>query len=103
MRQTNFVHLANLTSRDSASFFNDDIAFLINDIKSRRFATKTIGDQFEHVRFFSDLECIRIKKEFENILGTVFKGTQQDCRRQFPTAVNTDKQAIFRIELKVQP
>ena len=44
---TGFFQLANMTSSNTTTFFNDHVAFAIFDIKAGSFTTQTLRHQFQ--------------------------------------------------------
>ena len=73
-----FFQLLDMTGRDTTTFFNNQLAFVILDIECRNIATKTARNQLQLASFRSQRELTGVEEHFQHLLGGVTERTQKN-------------------------
>ena len=92
-----------MARRNTASLFNDNITLFILDIKTERFTAHSFINQFLFRAIGTDFEIIKIKEHFQHFFRSKAQRSEQNSRRQFAAAINTDKNIVFWIKFEIQP
>jgi hypothetical protein len=73
------------------------------DIELGFFALEAFGHQLKAGAVVLELEHVLLVEHFQHLLVVVTQRAQQDRRRQFAAAVNTDEDVVLGVKLEVQP
>src|SRR5690554_3860761 len=100
---TGFFKLLDMTRRNTAAFFSNDVAILIFDIKGRNVTPQPAWHQLQLADFFAQGKLTGFEEHIEHLLGGITQTTQENRGRQLATTVDTNEHGVLRIELEVQP
>ena len=100
---TSFLELIDVARGNTSTFFDDDLALAVLDVKGSNLTTQTLGHQFEHQVFTLNLEHVGVVEHVQNFFCLVAQCAQQNARRQLAATVDTNKDTVFRVKLEVQP
>src|SRR5690606_1394398 len=73
------------------------------DVKSGDFAPQPFRLEIHGIAVILLFKNRSFKEHVEDFAGVIAKGAQQNRRRQFAAAVNTDKNLILGIKFKIEP
>src|SRR5690606_9721738 len=94
--------LTDVTCGDTTSALYNNLVASKN-IERCRLATQTLREQAHAIAFAVTNDLIGLEEHFENFIGRVAEGTQQDRRRQLAATVDAHEYLVLRIKLEVQP
>ena len=101
--EAGFFDLADMAGVDAALPGDNQLAFLVLNIKRRRLAAPAIGDPFHTEPLGRDLEGIALKKQFKHLGGGIPQGAQQDGRMDLAAPVDAAVEQVFGIKFQIQP
>ena len=94
--------LTDVTGGNATALFHDGLA-LNDDIKARRFTPQTLRNEVQSNAVFGKAEGVLFKKQIQDLLGVETQRLEQDRYRQLAATVDTGKQAILWVVLKIKP
>ncbi len=97
-----FFKLTNVARGNTAAFLNVNAAIRFN-IKRSSFATQALWHQFHLQLVVANFIDNFVKEQVKNLFSGKLQRAQNDSGRQLATTVNTNKQVVFRVKLKVEP
>src|SRR5690606_18650912 len=95
--------LANMAGGNTTTFFDQDVAILVLDIKRRNITPQTAWHQLQVILIVQQGELAGFKEHVQDFLGGISQSTQQNRGRKLTTAVNPHEDGIFRVKLEVEP
>ncbi|RMW02436.1 hypothetical protein ALP03_200185 [Pseudomonas amygdali pv. tabaci] len=98
-----FFQLVDVTSGNTATLLDNDLALVVQNIQNGNFTTQALRHQFQAQIFAAHMEYVGGVESIEHLLGGITQSAQKYGCRQLATTVDTDEYAVFRIELEVQP
>ena len=97
------IKLTNMFGGNTFILGDNSFTRFVVEIETRHFTTQPLRHQRKLDTSLAQIESIEFKKLAQNLLRRQPNCFEQHGDGHFATAVNTEKQDIFRIELKIQP
>src|SRR5690625_2730528 len=97
------LQLTDVTGIDTLVFFDNDITFLVLDIKACHFTTPVLGNKLQAGAIVEQLKMVKLKEMGQNRLGVHANRLEQDSHGHLATTIDTEKEVVTRIKLEIQP
>ena len=92
-----------MARRDALFCLDNDLTCSRLKVKIKLLASQSLSDQIDFCRLREQCDAVVFEEQAQDFFCGVIQGFEHNSRRQFAATVNSDKQEIFLIKLKIQP